>query len=430
MIPAKSNRRGGLGLHLYVEPVLTAALAFPFVAAAITLSYMIVQYRRYGAILLLRTAILYSFVLYLMCAYFLTMLPLPDRATVASLTTPYLQLEPFKDVVKWYQSSGLVLSDPSTWRKAFINRDLFVILANVALTFPLGIYLRYYFNCSLKKTFFITLGVSLVFELTQLSALFGIYPRPYRLCETDDLITNTLGGLIGYWFAKPLMRVLPSRQRMEEIAYKRSAHVSVTRRVTAAIVDWVVIGALTVIVSIFTHPFQRFVIEGSFKSMLTTLGLIYLVQVAAYFILGEWLQRGLTFGKRLTHLRLVDARTGGRPKLWQCFMRYTLLYFVFVPLPVVALLFLYDAMKNEETQWLALTVCILLLLVYAACVIWLVIRVLNRSSELPHGELSKTRNISTLKVRGERRFSDGSVYHRADGRRQRRQPAPPSNRSV
>ena len=61
----------------------------------------------------------------------------------------------------------------------------------------------------------------MVFELTQLSALFGIYPRPYRLCETDDLITNTLGGMIGYWLSRPLTRHLPSRERIDEVAYRR-----------------------------------------------------------------------------------------------------------------------------------------------------------------------------------------------------------------
>lgn len=45
----------------------------------------------------------------------------------------------------------------------------------------------------------LTLGLSLVFELTQLSGLFGLYPRPYRLADVDDLMTNTLGGMVGYW---------------------------------------------------------------------------------------------------------------------------------------------------------------------------------------------------------------------------------------
>ena len=50
----------------YIEPLKSALVLFPFVALALTLPYMLAQYRRYGAILLLRTAIVYSFVLYLM----------------------------------------------------------------------------------------------------------------------------------------------------------------------------------------------------------------------------------------------------------------------------------------------------------------------------------------------------------------------------
>ena len=210
-----------------MEAVVTAAWVFPFVAALITFPYMVFQYRRYGSILLLRTTVLYSFILYLMCAYFLTMLPLPKIEDVAKLTTPYLQLEPFKDVVVWLNKSGAVLSQPSTWIR-LINRDLFVMVANIVMTIPFGIYLRYYFRCSWKKTLFLSLGLSLIFELTQLSALFGIYPRPYRLCETDDLITNTLGGMIGYWIAKPLTRHLPTRERIDEVAYRKGMHVSVT----------------------------------------------------------------------------------------------------------------------------------------------------------------------------------------------------------
>ena len=72
------------------------------------------------------------------------------------------------------------------------------VFYNILLTLPFGIYLRYYFNCSFKKTFFCTFLLTLFFELTQLSGLYGIYPRPYRLFDVDDLFLNTLGGIIGY----------------------------------------------------------------------------------------------------------------------------------------------------------------------------------------------------------------------------------------
>ncbi len=50
------------------------------------------------------------------------------------------------------RESGFVLSEPSTWRGLIVNKDLFVIAANVVMTIPLGIYLRYYFRCSFRKT--------------------------------------------------------------------------------------------------------------------------------------------------------------------------------------------------------------------------------------------------------------------------------------
>jgi glycopeptide antibiotics resistance protein len=99
-------------LRAYIEPILTAAWLFPLVAALITFPYMVMQYRKYGSILLLRTAIVYSFILYLMCAYFLTMLPLPSRETVAMLTSPYLQLTPFADVVPGCASRASCFPSP------------------------------------------------------------------------------------------------------------------------------------------------------------------------------------------------------------------------------------------------------------------------------------------------------------------------------
>ncbi len=346
--------------------------------------------------MLLRTVILYSFILYMMCAYFLTMLPLPSRELVATLTTPYLQLTPFQDFIVWIRDSGFVLSDTSTWRRLVVNRDLFVILANIVMTIPLGIYLRYYFGFSLPKTVLISLGVSLVFELTQLSALFGIYPRPYRLCETDDLITNTLGGLIGYWVAGPLMRILPSRKRIDEIAYRRGTHVSVTRRITAAVTDWLLLGLVQLLLLFTVKPLQNMLFASTFTGLLATLGGLYIALVLVYFIVFEWLQKGLTIGKRLTHIRLVDIRDGSRPKLWQCAVRYSLFYFGFLPLPLIALLLFVNALESDTVQWFLLALCAVLMLVYLACVIIVILGVLNRSSQLPHGALSKTRNVSTI----------------------------------
>ncbi|GAA0226871.1 hypothetical protein GCM10008921_09530 [Metaclostridioides mangenotii] len=65
---------------------------------------------------------------------------------------------------------------------------------------PLGISLRYFFKRNLKQTLIITFLVSLFFELTQLTGLYGIYIAPYRIFDVDDLMLNKLGGYIGYLF--------------------------------------------------------------------------------------------------------------------------------------------------------------------------------------------------------------------------------------
>ena len=64
-------------MSVYLIPIQTALLLFPFLAAVITLPYSIVQYRKYGSVLPIRVLLVYSFIFYLLCAYFLVILPLP-----------------------------------------------------------------------------------------------------------------------------------------------------------------------------------------------------------------------------------------------------------------------------------------------------------------------------------------------------------------
>ena len=174
---------------------------------------------------------------------------------------------------------------------------------------------------------------------------------------------------------------------------------SVTRRVTAAIVDWFILGILLIVLLIVVAPLRQLLMDNATATVwLVVFGLLYVAGVFLYFMVGEWLQRGLTFGKRLTHIRLTDDRNGSRPKLWQCVLRYSLLYYGFIPLPFVALVLFALAVKRGEVDWLLLILCIALMIVYGVCLILVVVGVLNRSNQLPHGALSKTRNINTLSI--------------------------------
>ena len=64
-------------MNVYTSDILTGLETFPFIAALITLPYLIYQYRKYGSIPALHTLVVYSFVLYLLIAYFMVILPLP-----------------------------------------------------------------------------------------------------------------------------------------------------------------------------------------------------------------------------------------------------------------------------------------------------------------------------------------------------------------
>ena len=167
----------------YIIPIATAFIVFPFIAFLFTIPYIIFQYRKYGSIPLLRVVIVYSFILYLISAYFLVILPLPSQEFVNNLKTPSTQLIPFSFVKDFIENTSLVISNPNTYIKALKEPYFYQVLYNIFLTLPFGIYLRYYFKFSFKKTILASFLLSLFFELTDLILLciliFFIFPSFY-----------------------------------------------------------------------------------------------------------------------------------------------------------------------------------------------------------------------------------------------------------
>ena len=102
-------------MSVYVDNILAAAIAFPFLAALATLPYLVYQYRKFGSVPWLRTLVVYSFAFYLLCAYFLVLLPLPaDRtAFVPYAATP--QLVPFHFVSEIAQTARISPTPPRGW---------------------------------------------------------------------------------------------------------------------------------------------------------------------------------------------------------------------------------------------------------------------------------------------------------------------------
>lgn len=96
-----------------------------------------------------------------------------------------------------YQIQSIFTHPSGTWIAALKAPTVIQPVFNIFLTLPFGFYMKYYFQRSWKQTILLTFCLSLFFELTQLSGLYGFYPRPYRLFDVDDLLLNTTGGIVG-----------------------------------------------------------------------------------------------------------------------------------------------------------------------------------------------------------------------------------------
>lgn len=306
----------------YIEALEQAAILFPILAVLFTIPYIAWNYHKYGSVLSLRILIVYSFILYMLCAYCLVILPLPTGEAAANLSGHQAQLVPFTFLGDIARESDAVLSQPRTWLTVFNSNAFLTTLFNLFLTMPFGMYLRYYFRCGWKRTLVYSLLLSLLFELTQLSGLYFIYPGSYRLFDVDDLIVNTCGSMIGFVLARIAMRFLPSREELDRESFVRGRRVSLLRRIVAFIYDEIAYAVLFIVVFLIW--------TANFGTMSVW---VYALIWLAYFALCPIVLRGQTIGHRLTKLRIVSF-SGGKARWYQYALRYTLLFVLLVAAPV------------------------------------------------------------------------------------------------
>ncbi len=142
---------------------------------------------------------LYFFILYIIVMYFLVIFPLPPISEVKNYTSNYVQLEPLYTIRYLKENMSFNVFNIDSYIRLIKNAYFYQFIYNILITVPFGMYLKKYFRLNLFKTILSTFILSLFFELTQLSGLYGVYLRPYRIFDVDDLITNTFGGIIGYF---------------------------------------------------------------------------------------------------------------------------------------------------------------------------------------------------------------------------------------
>lgn len=364
----------------YIKPIITAIVTFPFIALLFTIPYIIFQYRKYGAIPLLRVLVVYSFILYLISAYFLVILPLPSQEFVNSLKTPTTQLIPFTFVKDFIEHTSLVISNPSTYIPALKEPYFYQVLYNIFLTLPFGIYLRYYFKFSLKKTIISSFFLSLFFELTQLSGLYGIYSRSYRLFDVDDLMINTIGGALGYLLEPILLLVLPTRDKIDEMAYKKGEKVSFLRRLVAFNLDFVSFILMSTILIILVPSHIR-------------MSAIF-VSAVVYYILIPLATNGQTLGKKFLNIKVVKTN-GEKATSIQVIMRYAIQYLVYIPFPYYIIYLLENG--NIASSGFFEVALLLIMVVIPIIYISIFIKAAIKKQPLLYEKISKTKNASTIK---------------------------------
>lgn len=337
----------------YINTIMQAVYICPIVALCIAGIYLSIQYRTYGSVSLFRTFILYTFLLYCMAAYFLVIFPLPDPAEVATRTTPYVQLIPFNVVKVFFEDSGFKLTKFGTYLTALKSREFLQPAFNCLLTVPLGCYLRYYFKCSTKKALGISFGTTLFFELTQLSGLYGYYSRPYRLCDVDDLILNTLGSMIGFYLTGFVMKILPKRETIDAKAIEKGRSISAVRRIFAKCIDLMCVfivsfGILALGCLALYMLYTNGVLDETMDKYKIISDKVVMILLFVYFIsiyliytfFTVFVFKGNSIGKKLTGIRVCDSNynSPSKGKLFARHILYTL-WIACIPIAIGILTF-------------------------------------------------------------------------------------------
>ncbi|MFC6202092.1 VanZ family protein [Lactiplantibacillus nangangensis] len=304
-----------------LEPVHIIILALPFMTFLVAMLVLTVQLQTKKTLTERNIIGTYSFIWYLAAAYLLIILPLPTRSTVANLTSAEYNLQPFLFLTEFKQLTPFQADDPSTWLAALKSESFFQPFFNVLFFMPIGAYLKWRHHWPLWLITLTSFTISLFFETTQLTGLYGYYARAYRMFDVDDLMMNTLGGMIGAW----ALIVIPRRWRETDhsTALTQASHPINWQRIGALLIDWGLIAAFDVcyfvLVKHFDWPLTR---DPRW---------LYLLDIGLFFWLPARLTHGKTLGGWLTNSRLIST-TGQTVTGWQLAIHYGGLYLVSLPL--------------------------------------------------------------------------------------------------
>lgn len=170
------------GLEMYTVLAIPMAVIHSFVA------FVMEGRVKFGKILFTQ-----AFIAYMSCLFALVFLPLPDPSKAMEFTYK-AQLIPFYFIAD-------IIQNP-------VPAAVLVVIFNIVMTVPFGVFMHYYTKCSLKKVVVYGFLLSLFIELIQFTGIFFLLPGSYRLFDVDDLICNALGAGLGYMLVNSMEQSL------------------------------------------------------------------------------------------------------------------------------------------------------------------------------------------------------------------------------
>ena len=378
-------------MHTYLETIKQAAISFPAIAVIFIIPYLIYNYKKYGSIMSLRLWIIYSFILYMLITYCLIILPLPSAEKAQTLRGHHLQLNPLNFIFDIIKNTKIDLNHPKSFLTIFNNWGFLTTIFNIFMTLPFGFYLRYYFQNNLKQVLIKSFLLSLFFELTQLSGLYFIYQGNYRLFDVDDLITNTLGGLLGFLLAGRLTKFLPTRAEIDQKSIDRSQKISLLRRFIAMFFD---IATSVIFSFIIGTPLIKFF---NFNNAIP----ISLLMVVLFLSLISTITDGRTPGFFMTNIKITISKETKQKSSFYSFLHYFIRFTVFILqyilAPYLILLFIHFLIDQEIITGDAIAIIAISFTLIYLLYLFISSIIVAIKKPLFYERLSKTSLINTTK---------------------------------
>ncbi|MDR0365696.1 MAG: VanZ family protein [Bifidobacteriaceae bacterium] len=230
-----------------VTPAVVAVVGGVVIGLAAFAVFVAISYRRYGRLEARQVLAWFGFVIYFLAIWTYTLLPLPAPGTAQCVQPQLDPLFVFTDVLNYPHSSfSQLIRNP-----VILQNGL-----NVVLFMPLGLFVRALFGRGWVTTVAVGACWSLFVETTQLTGVWGLYECAYRVFDVDDLLTNTLGALIGGLIVAPLPKRWFAPKRLP---HDEPAPVTLGRRLVAMACDGLVTVFLAVATAIASQTWQAVV---------------------------------------------------------------------------------------------------------------------------------------------------------------------------